>query len=191
MYAKSFIALIAASAVSAAPAFHIARDDLRPWQITYLNTHSPSGRPGNDPHSTLNFTIADPNTPTSASCSLQYLTASDVPFGIEQPCTTHDSTKDQSTWTFKIIKSEGASPYVTENFSLTIQVSIMNFLFSLASQSNPRQLVNQLPGQNATETFVGGDHFEVGDNMSGQCGGSGVCNWSLDDTPYEVKQTKA
>ncbi|KAF9728773.1 hypothetical protein PMIN06_006152 [Paraphaeosphaeria minitans] len=190
MYSKSFVALIAATAVSAAPAMKVARGDLQPWQITQLYTHTPSGRPGNDPHSTLNITIADPNTipagpsptgqavfpPTSANCSLQYLTNDDVPWGVEQPCTTDDNTKAYSTWSFTINKpADGGSAYASEKFDLVFQ------------------LVDhvRLPGQEVTKTFAGGDHFGIGDNMSGQCGGSGVCNWSLDETPYEVQQVEA
>lgn len=54
------------------------------------------------------------------------------------------------------------------------------------------QLVDhvQIPGQNVTKIFTGGDHFEIGDNMSGQCGGSGVCNWNVKVTPYDVQQAQ-
>jgi hypothetical protein len=138
MYTKSFVALIAATAVSAAPAIKVARDDLQPWQITKLSTHEPSGRPGNDPHSTLNFSISDPNTvpagqsptgqavfpPTTAACSLQYLTAADVPWGVEQPCTTDDNTKTYSTWTFTITKPAEGTASATENFDLSVKVCI-------------------------------------------------------------------
>jgi hypothetical protein len=138
MCTKSFIALIAATAVFAAPTTKLARDDLQPWQITRLYTHSPSGRPGNNPYSTLNFTISDPNTvtagqsptgqavfpPTTAACSLQFLTSADVPWGVAQPCTTDDNTKAYSTWTFTVTKPAGGSPYATENFDLSIKVYI-------------------------------------------------------------------
>jgi hypothetical protein len=26
--------------------------------------------------------------------------------------------------------------------------------------------------------------------MSGQCGGSGVCNWNLNGAPYDIQQTQ-
>ncbi|KAF2439499.1 hypothetical protein P171DRAFT_436146 [Karstenula rhodostoma CBS 690.94] len=185
MYTKSFVALIAATAVSAAPAIKVTRDDLQPWQITLLHTHSPSGRPGNDPHSTINVTIADPNTipagqsptgqavfaPTSAKCSLQFLTSDDVPWGVEQPCTTDNSTKASSTWTFTINKPAEDKYYPTENFDLSFK------------------LVDHV-GQEVTKTFTGGDHFEANDNLSGQCGGSGVCNWNLAASPYDIQQTE-
>ncbi|KAK7183896.1 hypothetical protein PSPO01_09918 [Paraphaeosphaeria sporulosa] len=188
MYFKSFVALIAASAVSAAPAIKLARN-VQPWQITRLYTHTPSGRPGNDPHSTLNITITDPNTipagqsptgqavfpPTSANCSLQYLTNEDVPWGVEQSCTTDDNTKAYSTWIFTINKPAEGAAYASENFDLSFK--LVDYV--------------HLPGQEVTKTFTGGDHFEVGDNMSGQCGGSGVCNWNLNDTPYDIQQTEA
>ncbi|KAL5374568.1 hypothetical protein DPSP01_011847 [Paraphaeosphaeria sporulosa] len=167
MYFKSFVALIAASAVSAAPAIKLARN-VQPWQITRLYTHTPSGRPGNDPHSTLNITITDPNT-------IPYLTNEDVPWGVEQSCTTDDNTKAYSTWIFTINKPAEGAAYASENFDLSFK--LVDYV--------------HLPGQEVTKTFTGGDHFEVGDNMSGQCGGSGVCNWNLNDTPYDIQQTEA
>lgn len=133
MYTKSFIALIAATAVSAAPVANGTSDALQPWQITILNTHQPSGRPGNDPHSTINVTIGDPNTitsgqavfpPTSAKCSLQFLTSADVPWGVEQPCTTDDDSKAYSTWTFTINKPAEEKWFPTENFDLAFKVGI-------------------------------------------------------------------
>jgi hypothetical protein len=36
--------------------------------------------------------------------------------------------------------------------------------------------------------FSGKDQFKVGVNLSGQCGGSGVCNWALTTKPYAIKQ---
>ncbi|KAI9743414.1 MAG: hypothetical protein M1835_002925, partial [Candelina submexicana] len=48
-----------------------------PWQLFPLNTHSSSGRPGNDPNTTITFTFNDPNTATSASCSASFLPSND------------------------------------------------------------------------------------------------------------------
>ena len=137
MYTKLSTILASAIAVSAAPHAQVPRGDaLQPWQITTLYTHTPSGRPGNDPHSTLNFTIHDPNvipagqTPTgqaifpatSANCSLQYLKSADVPWGVEQPCTTDENTRDYSTWTFTINKPEEGTASASGNFDLSIKV---------------------------------------------------------------------
>lgn len=58
--------------------------------------------------------------------------------------------------------------------------------------ANRTQLVDhvRIPGNEVTKAFTGGDHFKVGDNMSGTCGGSGVCNWSVKTTPYDIDQTQ-
>jgi len=62
--------------------------DLLPWEVTYLKTWSPSGRPGTYPFSHIELTIRDPNNltlgwfygdrrigwgPSSANCSLKWL----------------------------------------------------------------------------------------------------------------------
>lgn len=71
---------------------------LLPWQITGLSTHSPLGRPGNSPYSSLFVAITDPNTipfpapasfqgpaisldPISANCSVKWNAYSEQPFG--------------------------------------------------------------------------------------------------------------
>ena len=42
-----------------------------------------------------------------------------------------------------------------------------------------------------TKVFVGQAHFEIGDNMSGVCGASGVCSWGLKpNTTVAIKQTR-
>ncbi|KAJ4299094.1 hypothetical protein N0V90_004338 [Kalmusia sp. IMI 367209] len=189
MFTKAFIVLIAVAAVSAAPTAKAARDDLQPWKITQLFTHSPSGRPGNDPHSTLNVTIQDPNAipatqsltgqavfpPTSARCTAQWLSSEGVPWGVEQPCTTDENTTDYSTWTFTVNKPDGeADPSATENFNLE---------FKLVDKVT-------VSGTTVVKKFAGGDDFEIGTNLSGQCGGSGVCNWSLSIVPYDIQQAQ-
>lgn len=136
MFAQSFITLIAASAAFAAPTTKLARDDLKPWQITSFITHEPSGRPGNDPHSYLRFSIEDPNTitaaqtptgqavfpPTSAECSLQWLTNDDVAWGVEQPCVTEGNTTNYSTWTFTINKTGDEQSDAATDFNLAFKV---------------------------------------------------------------------
>ncbi|KAF2787451.1 hypothetical protein K505DRAFT_421767 [Melanomma pulvis-pyrius CBS 109.77] len=178
MFSKAIIAILAASAVSAAPAAV-----LQPWEITTLYTHSPSGRPGNDPHSTLNATINDPNTlpitqtptgtavfpPSTANCSAQWLTEADVPWNVAQPCTAID----YGTWTMTMVPGSGdAGTGATTDFGL---------VFKLVDSV-------RVLNQQYTRTFKGKGQFKVGTNLSGQCGGSGVCNWGLTTTPYAIKQ---
>jgi hypothetical protein len=47
-------------------------------------------------------------------------------------------------------------------------------------------------GEQFTESFEAEGHFAVGENLSGSCGGSGVCSWGLKDanTPFEIAVTK-
>ncbi|KAF2463800.1 cell death in tomato 1 [Lindgomyces ingoldianus] len=184
MVANAFaiVVLIAATTVSAAPTIKIARDDLQPWELQRLYTHSPSGRPGNDPHSTLNVTIHDPNTiyvadtptgaaefpPSTANCSAQWLTQDDVPWGIEQPCTDID----YGYWTMTMVEGsgEGATEDFGLEFKLVDKVTVLNTVY--------------------TRIFTGSGTFKVGDNLSGQCGGSGQCNWALTETPYLMTQAE-
>ncbi|KAF2193901.1 cell death in tomato 1 [Zopfia rhizophila CBS 207.26] len=185
MFAKTILPLLVA-AVAAAPTAPVERQEqeLQPWQIRPLYTHSPSGRLGNDPHSTLNFTIHDPNTirlqpgirgwavlpPVTVNCSAQWLTNEDVPWGVGIPCTA----VDYGTWTFTMVPGSGEAGYgATTDFGLEFkQFRSVNVLGNLHER-----------------TFEGEGKFKVGVNLSGQCGGSGVCNWGLTETPYLVQQT--
>lgn len=47
-------------------------------------------------------------------------------------------------------------------------------------------------GAEYTATFEATGHFEVGKNMAGTCGGSGVCNWGLkpDSKPVKITPSK-
>ncbi|ORY02656.1 hypothetical protein BCR34DRAFT_617990 [Clohesyomyces aquaticus] len=180
------LALLAATSISASPTPNLPRDTLQPWELQRLYTHSPSGRPGNDPHLTLNATIHDPNTiplrqtstgtavfpPSTANCSAQWLTKDDVPWNLEQPCTSID----YGVWTMKMVRPEGGDGEfgATEDFGLEFKLV-----------DDVRVLNEQF-----TKTFTGSGTFKVGDNLSGQCGGSGVCNWGLTVKPYLVRQTE-
>jgi hypothetical protein len=47
-------------------------------------------------------------------------------------------------------------------------------------------------GSQYTATFEAEGHFAVGDNLSGSCGGSGVCSWGLkqEAAPFEITPKK-
>lgn len=47
-------------------------------------------------------------------------------------------------------------------------------------------------GDQYTASFKAKGHFAVGDNLAGQCGGSGVCFWGLapGKNPVLIKATK-
>lgn len=121
MYINSFVALLAATAVSAAPAAKVTREDGQ-WQLQRLNTHTPSGRPGNSPYSLLNATIqsTDGNSTSTGYCNLQYLNNDDAPWGVELPCTTDEGDKD--TWAFTLEEPEGGDGDASTNFDLSFKV---------------------------------------------------------------------
>lgn len=50
----------------------------------------------------------------------------------------------------------------------------------------------QYLGSQYTASFEGEGHFELGKQLAGVCGGSGVCSWSLkaDQKPVLVKPKK-
>jgi hypothetical protein len=47
-------------------------------------------------------------------------------------------------------------------------------------------------GSEYTASYEAEGHFEVGDNLAGVCGGSGVCSWGLKEgsNPVEVVPTR-
>ncbi|KAF2656368.1 hypothetical protein K491DRAFT_656687 [Lophiostoma macrostomum CBS 122681] len=182
MYTAALLTTLAATAVSAAVL--PGRAALENWEVTALGTHSPSGRPGNDPHLFINATINDPNTipageqptgtavfpPSTAQCNIEWLSG-ETPWGVEQPCT---SSTTYSTWTVTLEKPSNASgtPSGTENFAL--QFKLVDYV--------------HLVGQEVTKVYEGEGEFAVGGALTGQCGGSGVCNWGLKSPPYAIVQ---
>lgn len=48
-------------------------------------------------------------------------------------------------------------------------------------------------GEQYTASFQAQGHFEVGGNMQGTCGGSGVCSWGLkqESRPVRITPVKA
>ncbi|CAF9932897.1 MAG: hypothetical protein GOMPHAMPRED_006692 [Gomphillus americanus] len=158
--AHGLILAVTAASCLAAPVTQI----LKPWELTALGTFSPSGRPGSSPFSTLNATIVDSNSflPSSANCSTQWETS--PPFGKTLPCHSNNS---KAKWTFSL--TSGTSG--TENFTIA---------FNLVDTKSATSV----------KKFTGGDHFEVGTNLSGECGGSGVCFWGLSTSPYAIHQAE-
>ncbi len=104
-------------ALSAFPLSTLAQP-YNPWELPRLGTHASSGRPGNDPNSTITFTWNDPNTATSASCFASFLPS----FGNEMShpvdymdCAPSAETKD-SFFAFKIDRYMSIG-----DFSLTLK----------------------------------------------------------------------
>ncbi|KAK3374659.1 hypothetical protein B0H63DRAFT_480704 [Podospora didyma] len=165
---------------------------VKPWEISGVGTHSPSGYPANAPYSTLFVSISDPNhivlgstrfgdaafPPSSVNCTVRWLGALENPYGWVNTCTDINHGK----WTVEIlpgvVTTSGPQSYSspTTNFVLRFTLS---------------EAVVLMTGT-IYERFVGTAAFAVGDNMSGSCGGSGVCNWGLKETvvrPVLVNQT--
>ena len=138
---------------------------LQPWEISSLNTFSPSGRPGSSPWSVINITISDPSdTTVSPAICIGKWTFDEPPYGLVNNC----SDVSGGRWTFVMLKSnnDGASP--TTDFKL-------------------RFVLNK-----AGAEFVGTGKFALGENMSGLCSASGFCSFGLKDglAPVLVKQAR-
>jgi hypothetical protein len=167
------LATLTTVAVTAVGSPIVPGDALQPWLLTTLYTHSPSGRPNSSPYHTLNLTIYDPNTidnyqPVTTNCSLQWL--SGTPYEIETPCTEFK----QGTWSFKLQQGTNETGWSSvDNFNLT---------FTLVRHADQ-------PMQKEGVEFVGGAHFQVGQNLNGTCAASGFCNWGLKINPFPITQS--
>ncbi|KAK3316578.1 hypothetical protein B0H66DRAFT_604863 [Apodospora peruviana] len=170
--------------LSASTAYSITIPPLQPWELSKLSTFSPSGYPGSLPYSSIYATISDPNTiplgktrfgdasfpPSAVNCSLRWVgfNAVEEPWNIITPCT---GSLNHGRWTMQMLKptnnaTAGYKPSGTTNFALkfTLEESMM---------MNNATLISLV--------FEAEKRFAVPDNMSGVCGGSGVCSWGLKD----------
>ncbi|OTB03943.1 hypothetical protein M426DRAFT_59555 [Hypoxylon sp. CI-4A] len=152
-------------------------EPLQPWKVTRLSSFSPSGRPGASPLAHIWATIENPNSilaapgvsfdATLANCTVEWtFYGGDEPYGH-----VSDSTSDStSKWTIEVLEANSTSPSPTENmdirFTLTMNVTVN--------------------GSEYHEVLAGTQHFEVGGNMEGTCGGSGVCSWNLKEESNPV-----
>jgi hypothetical protein len=156
---------------------------LEPWQVTALRTYSPPYSPNVTLKSGIAFTISDPNTmeagpahrgpaifpPSTANCSGSWtdeVQAYDRLFN----CTE----VQYGYWSFELRKPVTGYASPMTNFDVRIQrvynVTVMNSVY--------------------TKILVAPGHFEVGKNMGGLCGASGVCSFQLkgDSAPSLVMQ---
>jgi hypothetical protein len=159
---------------------------LSPWVLNSLSIFTPSGRPGNYPWLTMTANLTDPNTlilgtssndnsnvtvPAGAqaiNCQAKWLPG-ETPFDRSWPCDS--SFNADGWWTLKIKR--------TNDFSTTKFDAVFTRVAEVLYQGSAYKKV-----------YEGSDHFEVGSNLSGVCGGSGVCSWGLkaELAPYKVKQ---
>jgi len=177
--------ILLASSTIAAP-LESRQSTLNPWQLDSLSTFSPSGRPGNYPWLTITASLTDPNTvnlgtspndnstvtvPSGAqalNCEAKWIYG-EKPFGRSWPC--DNSGLAQGWWTLEIEE--------TDDFS----VAKFDAKFTRVAEVSYQ-------GSSYRKDYEGSAHFEVGDNLGGQCGGSGVCSWQLKGelAPYDVQQ---
>lgn len=181
-----FTTVLLAGLASAAPALDSRQltTEYAPWEITWFSAGTPSGRPGSSNESRLQLNINDPNSirlrpvsgggytvfpPFEASCSWSWVGAANFPTGVETLCTPVDST----------ISTYG------------------NFTMTLAGQSQRDFVVSiketrELEGFPTTyvRAFEAEQAFNMDENLSQNCGGSGVCSWQVRNglLPIEVQQ---
>ncbi|KAF2689363.1 hypothetical protein K458DRAFT_384014 [Lentithecium fluviatile CBS 122367] len=164
------------------------QDTLTPWQLDALSTFSPSGRPGNYPWLTITASLTDPNTLTlgtspennstvtlpsgaqALNCQAKWL-AGETPFGRSWPC--DNSGEADGYWTIQIPKTDEFS---VNNFDLVVR----------------RVAETLYLGSSYKKVYEARTHFEVGVNLSGTCGGSGVCSWGLRSelVPLDMQQSE-
>ncbi|KAI8958603.1 hypothetical protein F5Y11DRAFT_33156 [Daldinia sp. FL1419] len=162
--------------------------DLKPWEVSRISTFSPSGRPGNSPLAHLWATITNPGSipvdtgatfePSTANCTVEWTWYVEEPYGRTVDCTTGDQTAVSdsiSKWTIEIIKSDSDHPSPTEDFNLK---------FTLTTNLTAN-------GEDYYKVLAGTQHFAIGENMRGTCGGSGVCSWELmqESSPVLIEPT--
>ncbi|KAF2740958.1 hypothetical protein EJ04DRAFT_111426 [Polyplosphaeria fusca] len=186
MFTKSALLsfLAVASIASAAPTEK--RADLQPWQITSAGSFSPSGRPGSYPWLTITSNITDPNEITlgksesdgsdvtvpagnvGGNCQAKWLMGTS-PLDHAWPC---DPSGD-GWWIMEVVKGDNGD-FSTTNFGLKF-TRVAEVLYQ---------------GSRYSKKFEGTAQLKVGDNMSGTCGGSGVCSWGLkaESKPLLVEQ---
>ncbi|KAI1454078.1 hypothetical protein F4805DRAFT_441112 [Annulohypoxylon moriforme] len=163
-------------------------DPLEPWQVTRLGTFSPSGRPGSDVFAHLWANITNPNSisagpgvsfdSSSANCTVNWVFADEYPYGQVFDCDTTETEQSSSSvskWTIEVLKANSTSASATEN---------MDVKFTLSANLT-------VDGDEYFKVLVGTQHFQVGENLEGTCGGSGVCSWGLkgDSVPVLVQPT--
>ncbi|KAI0897351.1 hypothetical protein F4806DRAFT_396261 [Annulohypoxylon nitens] len=143
--------------------------NLEPWQITKLSTFSPSGRPGssnNQAQLWANITNPSPIPAgagatfdaSSASCIVNWTYIEEDPYGITYACNTTEPQSLSSSWTIEVLEANNTAPSPTTN---------MDVKFTLTTKLT-------VDGNEYSKILTGRQHFQVGQNLAGNCGGSGV-----------------
>ncbi|KAL7621328.1 hypothetical protein AAE478_008649 [Parahypoxylon ruwenzoriense] len=167
----------------------------QPWKVTKMSSFSPSGRPGSSTTAWIQATISSPGSvpagpqeggnatatfdASTANCTAEWEFAEEQPFGRTYDCVTVSpvsSSGSVSTWSLEIQEGGGDWVSPTGNFNAT---------FTLKTN------LTTPDGDSYYKVLVGTQHFAVGDNMRGSCGGSGVCSWYLmeESNPVLIQPT--
>lgn len=132
------------------------------WQVTVFNTHSPAERPGSDYSFFIRATISNPgsssapSTPAStANCTVEW-TYPAQPYGTGYACTTEEA---DAAWTLELENPPGAN-------------------YSSPTENVDARFTLVVRGAEEATTLSGTQHFEVGENLEGVCGGSGTVSVS-------------
>lgn len=160
--------------------------ELMPWQIPWLQTHSPSYRQGSDFTSSVSFQVIDPNTidavesiefpnplpkfpPSTANCSVSWDPRAGDPYDVVQPC------GGPGNWTFQIAHTGNLSEWQSPTDGFVLRINLTESLV--------------YDGTTVLKSFVAEQPVN-GEFLAGSCGGSGVCNWHLRPrhTPLLVAQ---
>jgi hypothetical protein len=205
MFSKITAVLAVAGLVSAAP-LESRQDDLQQWQLSGISSFSPSGRPGSYPWITITANLFDPNTlnlgtspadgstvtipPNNATnCQAKYISSS-KPFDHIWPCGMLFSPLTQSKLRCNPLiyqPDNSGNGYWTMEILETSDFSIHEFDVKFTHVADTLYL-----GSQYKKTYTGTAHFSLTDNLSGSCGGSGVCSWGLKSglSPYAIQQSE-
>lgn len=91
------------------------------------------------------------------NCQAKWFTKGESPLGRTWPC----DPVEGGYWTVTVL--EGTNGFSTTDFKLKFN-HVADVLYQ---------------GSKYTASFTAEGSFKVGDNLAGQCGGSGVCGWGL------------
>ncbi|KAF2747003.1 hypothetical protein M011DRAFT_487005 [Sporormia fimetaria CBS 119925] len=157
---------------------------LQPWQLSSISRFQPSGRPGTHPWNAITANIYDPNTLTlgvssdgqqvivppsnATNCRAVWLYGDvETPFRRSWPC----DPVENGYWTLEILEIPDFSVW---HFKVRIKrIAETTFL-----------------GAGYKRTFETTGEFITQTNLTGACGGSGVCSFSLrpELSPLAMKQ---
>jgi hypothetical protein len=190
MYTTMLASILAFSAAATAVPLVERQTTLAPWKVTGVAIGTPAGRPGSYPWATITANVTDPNAivlgtspegdevslPAGAlavNCQAKWFTADDTtePTNHIWPC--DPSGEGDGYWTLEVVDTPGWS---TTNLDLK---------FTRVADTIYR-------GSEYKKTFTATGHFEIGKNLGGQCGSSGVCYWGLKagSNPVSIQPTE-